>query len=70
MIIWFSTSKNKNTDHQGEENCAYEGDHISLLCDSTMPSALNICFYLFYCNQKEKDHIRRKINSKNKNIYM
>ena len=26
---------------------------------------LNFCFYLFYCNQKEKDQ-RRKINSKQK----
>ena len=24
-------------------------------------------FYLFYCNPKEKDHIRRKINGKKKN---
>ena len=23
-------------------------------------------FYLFYCNRKEKDHIKRKINSKKK----
>ena len=28
-------------------------------------------FYLFYCNPKEKDHIRRKINSKKiKIVYM
>ena len=41
-----------------------EADHISLLCDSTMSSALNFCFYVFFCNLKEKDHIRRNINSK------
>ena len=46
-----STSKNKNVDHQAKETCAirsvqgtYETNHISLLCDSTMSNALNICF--------------------------
>ena len=39
---------------------------ISLFYDSTLSNVLDYC-YLFYCNQKEKD-IRRKINSKNKNI--
>ena len=35
-----------------------------------MPSALNFFFFfLFYCNPKEKDHIRRKVNSKKKNVY-
>ena len=38
---------------------------ISLFYDSALPNVLD--YYLFYCNQKEKD-IRRKINSKNKNI--
>ena len=42
----------------------YESSHSLLLCDSTASSALNFCFYLFYCNLKEKDHIRRKINIK------
>ena len=41
-----------------------KADHISLLCDSTMSSALNFCFYVFFCNLKEKDDIRRNINSK------
>ena len=39
---------------------------ISLFYDSTLSNVLDCC-HLFYCNQKEKD-IRRKINSKNKNI--
>ena len=43
--------------------------HFSLLDDSTVSDALNFRFYLFYCNLKEED-IRRKVNSKNKNIYM
>ena len=34
-------------------------NHISLLCDLTMSGALNVVFYLFYCNLKEKDHIRK-----------
>ena len=55
-------SKNKNTDNQGKESCVNESDQISLLRDSTMSSALNFCFYLFYCSAKEKDNIRRKNN--------
>ena len=62
LNLGFATPKNK-------EYCACEGNHISLLCDSTMPSALNICFYLFYCNRKEKYHIRRKISRKKKNMW-
>ena len=42
----------------------YETDHNSLLRDSTMSNALNFCFYLCYCNLKEKDHTRRIINNK------
>ena len=44
----------------------------SLYSDSTMSNALNICccFSVFYCNLKEKDQIRRIINSKKRNIYM
>ena len=29
-----------------------------------LSNVLNFCFYLFYCTRKEKDDIRRKINSK------
>ena len=35
----------------------YETNHISLFCDSTMSSAPNFVFYVFYCNLKEKDHM-------------
>ena len=64
----FHTSKNKNVDQQGKEDCAWESDHVTLLCDSTMPSAINFYFYFypFYCNPKEEDNIRIKINSKTK----
>ena len=48
----------------------YETDHISLLRDSIMSNALNFCFYLCYCNLKEKDHTRRIINKKYIYIYM
>ena len=42
---------------------------ISFYADgSTMSSALNFVFYQLYCNPKEKDHIRTKLNSKKKNI--
>ena len=33
----------------------YGSDYISLFRDSTLPNVLNFRFYLFYCNQKEKD---------------
>ena len=42
---------------------------ISLLRDSTISSALNFVFYLFYCNLKGKYHVRRKIDSKKKYLY-
>ena len=44
----------------------YETDSISVLCYSTMSSARNFVFYLFYCDLKEKYHIRRNINWKKK----
>ena len=46
----------------------YETNHISLLRDSTMSDTLNFCFYVFYCNLEEQDHIRRIINRKKRNI--
>ena len=44
----------------------YETDHILLPGDSTMSNTLNFCFYVFYCNLKQKDQIRRIINGKKK----
>ena len=71
IILSLRVDKPKNKiDHRGKETCANENDHISLLRYSTMSSARNFCFYIFYYNPMEKDHIRRKINSKKKNIYM
>ena len=35
-----------------------------------LSSALNICFYVFYRYLKEKDHIKRNINSKKRNVYV
>ena len=58
--LGFSTSKNKNIDHQGKENCAYESDHISLLCNSMMPSALNFCFLSTLWQSKRKKLFRKK----------
>ena len=42
----------------------YETDHVSLLCDSPISSALNFYFLCVYCSQKQKDLIRRSIGSK------
>ena len=44
LSLKFTTSKNENIDHQGKETCAYENNHIFLLCDSTVSFALNFCF--------------------------
>ena len=48
----------------------YEIDHVSLLQDSTILSALDFFFffYVFYCNLKEKGQITRNINSKKRNV--
>ena len=40
----------------------YETNHIFLHLHSTMSRKPNFCFYLFYCNLKEKDLIKRKIS--------
>ena len=49
------TSKNKNIDYQLKETCVimstqvtYETDLNSLLCDSTMSSAPNFCFFMYF----------------------
>ena len=65
LSLRVGTSRNENSDNQCKRSCAYETDHMSLLCDSTMSSALNFCSYLFYWNLLED-----KINSKKTNIYM
>ena len=60
------TSKNKNIDHQVKGTFAqvtYETDLITVLCHSTMSSALNV-FYLFYCDLKEKYPVGTNINCK------
>ena len=71
------TSKNKNIDHLVKKTRAitlthatYETDHVSLLQDSTISSSQNFCFYVFYCNLKEKGQITRNLNSKKRNIYV
>ena len=57
--------KNKNIDHWGKETCAEESDHIFLCCDSTMWSALDFCFFIYFIQtQKKKIILGRKINSK------
>ena len=60
FILRDGTSINKNIDNQGKETCAYESDHIYLISDLMMSSAINFCFLSFYF--KEIDPIRRKAN--------
>ena len=57
LCLRVGTSKNKNIDQWSRETHDYESDLMSLLCDSTMLSVLNL-------QQK------RKINGKKKNVYM
>ena len=68
-----STSENKSHDHRVKETCdirsiqvTYETNNISLLQDSTMSNVLIFC--ILYCHLKEKDHVRRIINSQKKEI--
>ena len=70
-------NNHKNIDHRVKETCAiistqvtYEIDHISLLQNSTISSALNFCFYVFYRNLKENNHIKRNTNSKKIHVYI
>ena len=48
----------------------YEIDHVSLLQDSTILSALDFFFFffVFFFNLKEKGQITRNINSKKRNV--
>ena len=72
------TSKDKNIEHGVKETCpimstqvTYKIDHVSLLQDSTISSALNFkFFYAFCCNLEEKGQITRNINSKRINVYI
>ena len=68
------TSKNKNIDHGVKETCAimstqvtYETDHITY--SNIIKCTKFLFFYIFHCNLKEKDHIKRNINSKKRNYY-
>ena len=45
----------------------YEIDHISLLQQYQVHKIF--VFYIFYRNLKEKDHIKRNINSKKKKCF-
>ena len=45
----------------------HETDHI--LNDSKMSSALNFCFLCILLSSKEKDHIRRNMHNKEKEMF-
>ena len=48
IILSFRVDITKNKFiHRGKETCAYKSDHISLLCDLMVSSALNFCFLSF-----------------------
>ena len=48
----------------------YETNHMSLVVIQQYQMHKSFLFYVFYCNLKEKDHIKEIINSKKRNIYM
>ena len=47
----------------------YETDQISLLCDPTMSSATNFCFFIF-CNLKKKKIILEDVKIVKKYMYI
>ena len=72
LTLMISTSKNKNIDHQDKEICSDERNHISLLCDLMILSALIFCFLstLLQPPKEKIKLIRKKINTKEKNVYI
>ena len=72
--LWTTAS----IDYRVKKSCAiistqvtFETDHNSLLSDSTMSSAPNLCSAcILLGNLKEKDHIKRNINSKKKEMFI
>ena len=70
IILSFRIGTSKNFDHRGIETCAivstqvtYETDHNSF---NDVKCFKVLFFQVFYCNLKEKYHIRRKMNMKKK----
>ena len=77
MIIILSfrigISKNKNIDHRVKETCAICQHKLHMKPTTSLCPVIQQCqvhqnfaFYVFYCSLKEKDHIKRNINSKKK----
>ena len=66
------TSKNKNIENRVKENCAIMSTQVTYETDQIFTPWFNnvkctkFLFYKFYCNLKEKVHIKRNINSKKK----
>ena len=56
MILCFRVSASENKKSIYPWSCIWRCN-ISLLCDSTLPGALNFCFSYVFCNLKEKDQI-------------
>ena len=47
----------------------YETDHISLLCDSTIPIVLSACFFMYFIVVQKKVIILEEIWQVKKNVY-
>ena len=67
------TSKSKNIGYRVKETCVIMSTQVNIKPTTTLYPVIQWCqvhkicvFYVFYCNLKEKDHVRRNINSKKK----
>ena len=73
-----SISKNKNIDHRVKETCVISCQHkLHMKLTMSLFSVIQQCqvhevfvFYVFYCNLKGKNDIRRNINNKKKCVYV
>ena len=70
------TSKNKNIDHRLKENCTICQHKLHMKRTTYLYSVIQQCqvhssfvFYVFYCNLKENDRIRKNTNGKKRNVY-
>ena len=67
IMLSFRAGTSKNKKHRSARY-VWKRPHLFTPPDLTLSNVLNSRFNLFYCNRKEKDHIRRKISGENKNI--
>ena len=65
-MLSFSAGTSKNKKYRSTELLM----EVTISLYTAIQHLPHFCFYLFYCHRKEKDHIRRNMNSESKNIYV